>query len=1371
VNTGNVNGQVTDPQGAVVPGVKITLTNPATSTTFTATTNDEGRYFLANVPPATYDVTAAKSGFATAKIAAQTISVGTTSTVDLRMTVGEVSTTVEVQATNTELQTMNATIGNTVPPLAITSLPAMGLDVSTFAVLQPGVAPGGQAAGTNVDQSAFVLDGGNNTNDMDGSMTVYTGSFTGDPSGGVTGGGNLPSGVVPTPADSVEEIKTNTTNQTADFNSSSGMQVQIVTKRGTNSWHGTAYEYYLDNNFSANTWQNNCTTACGKTYTPQADWHRSWFGVAGGGPLISKKILGGKTYFFANYQGTRWHNSSTATKTVPGPGMLQGLLEFSNSGVISVYNLNPTATVYSGPTLTGKCSRCGLVNGVSYPVGISTVTGTSIDSTPLDPRGLGINTAVNPVSQMWNKYVPALLALPGYNYGGGAGDGNTFGFTGLEALPYSDNFGVARVDHDFGDKWHFFGSYRYYRLINSVSTQSDIGGFISGCKVGVPCSVSSVPQVPWFYVAGLTTNLTPTTTNDFHWSFTRNWWAWNRAGGPAQLSGLGGALEPGGETSSSLAPYNVNTQNTRTRFWDGLDNMFRDDVTSLHGNHLLQFGGTYQRNHDMHHRTDNGGGINYYPVYQTGASSKAINVATAFQPSVLSSSNLSNYAKEYNEILGIMNTSQIAYTRSGAQLTLNPPLTPAGEDSTIPFYNVYFSDSWHMKPSFTLTYGLGWTAEMPPVDKNGNIIVAVDQSDQQLNVVSYLNARRQAALLGQSYNPTIGFALLGNTAGGTQKYPYNPFYGEFSPRVAAAWNPDFGDGFLGRRLFGGKSTVIRGGYGRIYGRLNGVDLVLVPLLGTGLIQPVQCFNPTFAGGAASCGQNQATAATAFRMGKDGNTAPLAVASATLPQPDFPGISICNAPTPGAVCPEAGAGEGFDPNFRPNVTDSFTLSIQRQIGQRNTLEVGYIGRLIRNEYLPLNTNAVPYMFTMGKQQFQAAYAAIEKQMGCATSAVACYNADPNLNVTPQPFFEAALGGPTSAYCKGFASCTAAVYANEGPAGSGNLQSQNVWSLWSDLDSPNGCGTGCHPFIFAPTMQNNTNQLSSGLGLNASVGYGNYHAGFISWRMANWHGLTSQSNFTWGKALGTNSEVQASSELTADDPYRMRTNYGLQPWDRKFIFNTFLIYEPPFFKGQTGLIGRLLGGWNIAPILSMGSGFDEGCVATLGGTTAQAFGSADGANYFDTEQCVATGPIPVQSVHSGVKGGTDAAGNGIANQTYPGSNVQFNAYANPLAVWSNVRPAILGIDNVTGDNSGTGLLRGMGFWNVDLSVKKTFKFTERYSATFQTVFTNLFNHNQFSDAGIDLSNPACLGVLTASCAVSGGPQISNPRQIELSLRVNF
>ena len=94
-----------------------------------------------------------------------------------------------------------------------------------------------------------------------------------------------------------------------------------------------------------------------------------------------------------------------------------------------------------------------------------------------------------------------------------------------------------------------------------------------------------------------------------------------------------------------------------------------------------------------------------------------------------------------------------------------------------------------MKPSFTLTYGLGWTLEMPPTEKLGKQIELVDSSGQQLDILSYLNQRKSAALAGQVYNPEIGFALVGNTGAG-QKYPYDPFYGSFSPRIAAAWNPE-----------------------------------------------------------------------------------------------------------------------------------------------------------------------------------------------------------------------------------------------------------------------------------------------------------------------------------------------------------------------------------------------------------------------------------------------------------------------------------------------------------------------------------------------------------------------------------------------------
>ena len=369
-STGTVAGTVTDPSGAAVAGAGVTLVDPSTNDSRKTTTNETGRYLFANVPPGTYNLTINKTGFRVTKFSGQVVTVGSALTLNATMELGSVSQVVEVTATGADLQTLNATVGNSVSGDLLTSLPSIGRDTSTFVTLQPGVSPDGSVAGAVVDQSTFLLDGGQNTNDMDGSMQVYTPSFAGDPTGGIVSNaiGGAPTGVMPTPLDSVEEFKVNTANQTADFNSSAGAQIQVVTKRGTNAWHGTAYEYYLDNNFNANSWDNN------NTGTKLPSYHYSRAGGAFGGPIIPKTVLGGKTYFFANFEGFWWKNSATYERAVPTAAMRAGILTFPDAAGNPVqYNLN-----------TG--TNCGS-------------TGTSA----CDPRGIGINSLVQ---QMWTKYMP-----------------------------------------------------------------------------------------------------------------------------------------------------------------------------------------------------------------------------------------------------------------------------------------------------------------------------------------------------------------------------------------------------------------------------------------------------------------------------------------------------------------------------------------------------------------------------------------------------------------------------------------------------------------------------------------------------------------------------------------------------------------------------------------------------------------------------------------------------------------------------------------------------------------------------------------------------------------------------------------------------
>jgi len=431
-STGTISGIVTDPSGAAIAGAQVQLGDRATNTIRTLLTNNAGRYDFFNINPGLYDVTVTSAGFSETKFSQQKVDVGLVLTLNAKLQVGAANTIVEVAASaGAELQTTNATIGSTISGIQLDSLPNLGRDANAFILLQPGVAPGGQVAGAVSDQNSFQLDGGNNSSDMDGNSAQYTLS-----SGTITGSaGGTPSGVVPTPIESIEEFKVATSNQTADFNGSAGGQIQMVTKRGTNQFHGAVYEYLLSSYFSANLWKNSHTPSGSLPYTPLAKTHQNRYGVAIGGPMLPK-LWGGKTYFFFNYEARRFPQSTTIERTVPTELLRAGVIQLPNSsGVFQAYNINPTPITVKG--ITYQPAAC--------PAGAC------------DPRGLGLNPLV---SRIWNT-----IPLPndpqfGDNY-------NTQGYNTNISIPQkSDNF-TTRLDHDFGDKWHLLTA---TDITNSIRT-------------------------------------------------------------------------------------------------------------------------------------------------------------------------------------------------------------------------------------------------------------------------------------------------------------------------------------------------------------------------------------------------------------------------------------------------------------------------------------------------------------------------------------------------------------------------------------------------------------------------------------------------------------------------------------------------------------------------------------------------------------------------------------------------------------------------------------------------------------------------------------------------------------------------------------
>src|SRR5499427_6254778 len=435
-STGTVTGVVTDQQGAVVPGADVTLTDTATNASRKTTSNDAGRYTFVNVAPGIYDIAGSRTGFQRAVVAGQKVTVGLELAADVALQAGSISETVLVTATTgAQLQTTSAAVGTVITGKQLDVLTNLGRDANALFVLQPAVAPTGEVAGAVRDQNTYQLDGGNNSDDMAGTNNTYT-QAAGFIGSAATGG--TPSGVMPTPAESIEEFKVATNNQSADFNGSAGGQISLVTKRGSNQFHGAAYEHYFGSNFGANTWQNNHTPVkdtSGKIVSPFTKLpasHQNRFGFSAGGP-ISPEFLGGKWYMFANYEARRFPQSAPFERLVPSDLMRAGVIQVpDSSGVFQAYNLNPHPVTVNG--ITYQPATCGSAN------------------VACDPRHLGLNPLV---SQLWSKFMP----LP--NDPSAGDQRNTQGYLASVLLPQKTDELTARIDHDFSEKWHLMGSYRY----------------------------------------------------------------------------------------------------------------------------------------------------------------------------------------------------------------------------------------------------------------------------------------------------------------------------------------------------------------------------------------------------------------------------------------------------------------------------------------------------------------------------------------------------------------------------------------------------------------------------------------------------------------------------------------------------------------------------------------------------------------------------------------------------------------------------------------------------------------------------------------------------------------------------------------------
>ena len=344
--TTSLRGKVVDAQGAVIPGVTLQLVNAQTGFNRTVFSDDAGAYQLAQVPPGGYDLVAELAGFAvvTNKI---TLQVNTPATLDVKLELANLSENVSVEAEVKPINTVDATIGNTFSEVQVRQLPLLTRNVVELLSLQPGVTPTGEVVGARRDQNNVTLDGVDVNDNQNAGLENANGNAP-TPGYNFSSQGNFResgfNAALPVPLDSVQEFRVTVGGQNANQGRSSGGQVTLVTKSGTNQSHGSLYEYHRNTATSANNWFNN------RAGLPPEQLIRNQYGVSNGGAIVRNRV-----FYFGNFERRRDNSASSVLRKVPSATLRQGvILARTNDG--AVHTLTPADLKAIDPLHLGSSS-------------------------------------------------------------------------------------------------------------------------------------------------------------------------------------------------------------------------------------------------------------------------------------------------------------------------------------------------------------------------------------------------------------------------------------------------------------------------------------------------------------------------------------------------------------------------------------------------------------------------------------------------------------------------------------------------------------------------------------------------------------------------------------------------------------------------------------------------------------------------------------------------------------------------------------------------------------------------------------------------------------------------------------------------------
>lgn len=1257
--SGRVDVTVVDPSGAVVSGAKLTLQDLSTNYTRDAETPGSGTYSFVNLNIGNYKLTVTRSGFQPQEYNPVLVSATKATAVTAKLKIGQTSQTVVVEGGAAPiLETTTNSIGTTIDLKQIESLPMSGRDLTQLSRLSPGYTGSG-TSGAGTWNGLPSIAQGNNVDGVIGSPSRMKFS------------GNSNSSISPRLED-IEEmtVQTDSLNLDQGFGQAA-MQINYVTRRGSNAWHGRLFEDHRNSALNANSWTNDARHLA-KPHLIMND-----FGGSVGGPILHNKL-----FFFFSLANQRRPGGVGANSNFLTPAAQGGLYTYtgtdSQSHTVDLLALAAANGLPTGNSAIGGPS--GQFAAINKAVTAGAVTPTS------DP---------NIDNVAWNFSAPTIVWYPTLRL-----DYNT-------SRTVTMNFAINRT---------------------KTTNQGANAPWFPGSDFA---STGSGNQTDGFTASyGIDWTVRPTMMNQFKvgYLYNVNRFAYNTSKGYQQ--------DPN-NVNYPLGLQSPAVWNVPVTSYYPLVNV-SDNFSWQKGAHSLNFGFSFYREQDHYWNPPELQNINFGLVQGDPAYDNVFSQSSNFPASndAILSEAQDMYALIVGRISGV--NGSFPYDQKTNQYIQKPALA-YNLDELSKAWGLFFQDSWRIRPTLTINYGLRWDF----TGANHDLTSAYHNADtSSLYGPSGVGNLFKPGTLTGNMNPTLE----------ARPRPYQNWNKSPQPAIGFAWNPQFSSGLLHK--LAGDGTVIRGGfslrnftvpYQYFWDNASDYGSFFYQFYS---LNPTTCSNPN---DNTSCQQGFYNPGSLSL----GNSLPPFLLEPTAYQPVAPESLYTFLGGPGV--------NGMKYNIRQPYTETWNFGIQRKVGSKGVLELRYNGNRTLHQWISVNLNEVNVFENGFLTDFQNAQKNLAINGGSSFG-----NTNPGAGTVPVPIITAAFTGSTTG------SQTDPHFSNGGFIT--NLNNGQVGSFANSIS-----GLGDIPYLcnmvgagFAPCANNlgytgagagfpinffqaNPFAAGNGVGYMTDAGYSTYNGLQVDFRERAWHGITTDANYTWSHTLGVSTPNDWTGAYPSFTLRNLHQSYGPTLYDLRHVIHVNATVDLPFGKGraflnQGGVVDKVLGGWNLGTIVTYQTGYP---FRVLGGN--RTFNNiADGG--------VTLNGLTRQQLQNAV-GVYPVAGSATVAIINPSLLKAPTGGANPSKIIPNTTPGTIAPPIY--------LYGPHGFFD-DIAITKEIPITERWHFTFQTEMLNAFNHPVFAQnttpIGSGVKSPGW-GAVTGANDLRFGNIPGFNRQIEFRANLTF